>query len=207
MIIGKWELKSNAQTGKIRVMVISLLGSSGVKCQVADFSLVVEPEAKRKGNIMLSTDINFSADPMEVDDNVISGPGEYEIEGVRIRGVNLPHEASGNEGKAAYSARFDDIRLGFLPALSHKLEDNELDKLGEIDILFVDAEKSTIPSKEMASLIKKIEPALVIPISDKGAKSLLEEMGQKTKAEEKLTLKAKDLNREESGIQVVWLKE
>ncbi|MDP3953676.1 MAG: MBL fold metallo-hydrolase [bacterium] len=188
-------------------MVISLLGSSGVKCQVADFSLVVEPTAKKRGNIMLSTTTDFFLDPLSSEDNLISGPGEYEVEGVRIKGINLPHEANKDNGKAAYSVRFDDIRLGFLPSLSHNLEDTELDMLGEIDILLFDVERSTLDGKEIASLIKKIEPRMVVAVSDKGAKKLLEELGQKAKSEDKLTLKAKDLDKEESGIQVVWLKE
>ncbi|MEX2054132.1 MAG: MBL fold metallo-hydrolase [Candidatus Colwellbacteria bacterium] len=187
-------------------MVINLLGSSGVKCQVADFSLVVEPSAKKRANIMISTTTDFSLDPLDSEDALISGPGEYEVQGVRIRGVDLPREAGAGKGKAAYGARLDDIRLGFLPALSSKVDDVELDKLGEIDILFVDVEGSTLGEKEMASLIKKIEPSIVIAFSDKGAKKLLEEFGQKAKVEDKLTLKAKDLNKEESGIQVVWLK-
>ncbi len=200
-------MKSNEGTGKIKAMVISLLGSSGVKCQVADFSLVVEPQAKRKGSVMISTTIDFTGDSLEREDNLIAGPGEYEVEGVRIRGINLLSEANKTEGKAAYSARFDDIRLGFLPALTKPLSDEELDKMGEIDILFVDLEGAALSTKEITSLVKKIEPGIVIAVSEKGAKKLLEEFGQKTNVQEKLTLKAKDLNKEESGIQVVWLKE
>jgi len=207
LIIGKSRLKSNARTGTIRAMVISLLGSSGVKCQVADFSLVIDPPAKKKGSLTLLTKMAFTDGNLIPGEDVINGPGEYEVSGVKIKGVNLPKEGGKSEGKTAYSILFDDIRLGVLGVLSSKVDDAELDVLGEVDILFTDVEGSTLGIKDTASLVKKIDPSIVIPVSEKGAKKLLEELGQKVSAQEKFTIKAKDFNKETSGIQVVWLQE
>ncbi|MCR4261206.1 MAG: MBL fold metallo-hydrolase [Candidatus Colwellbacteria bacterium] len=188
-------------------MVISLLGSSGVKCQVADFSLVIDPPAKKRGNLTLLTQIDFTQGDIIPEEAVINGPGEYEIEGIKIRGVGLSKEGAKNEGKTAYSVLFDGIRLGALCALSNKMDDVEVDALGEVDILFMDIEGSTLGIKDIASLVKKIDPSIVIPMSEKGAKRLLEELGQKVSAQEKFAIKAKDFNKETSGIQVIWLKE
>ena len=207
LIIGKSQLKSNPYQGKIRTMVISLLGSSGVKCQVADFSLAIDPPIKKRGNLTLLTRIDFTQKDIIPEENIVDGPGEYEIEGVKVRGVNLSKEGTKGEGRTAYSVVFDDIRLGILCALANKLDDGEIDALGEVDILFIDAEGSALGIKDIASLVKKIDPSIVIPMSDKGAKRLLEELGQKVSAEEKFTIKAKDFNKEASGIQIVWLKE
>ncbi len=200
-------MKSNASQGTIKAMVISLLGSSGVKCQVADFSLVIDPPAKKRGNLTLLTGIAFTPGDIIPEDDVINGPGEYEIEGIKVRGINLSKEGVKNEGRTAYSVLFDGIRLGVLCALTSKVDDAEIDALGEVDILFVDAEGSTLGVKDISSLVKKIDPSIVIPMSEKGAKRLLEELGQKVSAQEKFTIKAKDFNKETSGIQVIWLKE
>jgi len=200
-------LKSNAYQGTIRAMVISLLGSSGVKCQVADFSLVIDPPAKKRGNLTLLTQIDFTQGSIIPEEAVVNGPGEYEIEGIKVRGVALSKEGAKNEGKTAYSVLFDGIRLGVLCALSNKVDDAEVDVLGEVDILFMDIEGSSLGIKDIASLVKKIDPSIVIPMSEKGAKRLLEELGQKVSAQEKFAIKAKDFNKETSGIQVIWLKE
>ncbi|MFH1694792.1 MAG: MBL fold metallo-hydrolase [Patescibacteria group bacterium] len=184
-------------------MVISLLGPSGIKCQVADFSLLIDPPDKKKGNLVLETrtELNKKDFPEE---SVISGAGEYEVSGIRIKGINLKDEGS-EILKTAYAIRFDDIRLGALNGLQKTLSQDALDKLGEIDILFIDIESSALDKKEVTALIKKIEPNILIAMTDKGAKQLIEEFGQKTNKEEKLTIKAKDINKEE-GVKVVWLK-
>jgi len=206
-IIGKPQLKSNARQGKIRAMVISLLGSSGAKCQVADFGLVIDPPAKKRGNLTLLTRIDFTQKNIIPEEDVINGPGEYEVEGVKVRGTNLQKEGDKKEGRTAYSILFDDIRVGVVCALANKMEDGEIDSLGELDILLIDVEGSTLGIKDISSLVKKIDPSIVIPLSDKGAKRILEELGQKTSPEDKFTIKAKDFNKETSGIQVIWLKE
>lgn len=183
-------------------MVISLLGPSGVRCQVADFSLLVDPPAKKRGNLTLITKTEIE----EIDlpeAGMIKGSGEYEVTGVKVRGI----DAGGDQKilRTAYAVRFDNIRLGFLNGLSGQLGQGTLDKLGEIDVLFIDPESSSLNPKETATLIKKVEPSIVIPVTNKGAKMLLEEFGQKTSQEEKLVLKAKDIN-PEGGIKVIWLK-
>lgn len=206
MIIGKSTLKSNGGKGKINGMVISLLGPSGVKCQVADFSVLVNPPSNKKGSLVLETGGEITDDDRGPAEGRVDGPGEYEVAGVRVRGIHLPRESSGNKVKTAYAVNFDSIRLAFLDVLESALEQTELDKLGEVDILFVDTEGSKLNTKEMVSLIKKIDPNTVIPLSGKGAKKMLEEFGQKGKAEEKLTIKPKEISKEE-GLKVVWLKD
>lgn len=184
-------------------MVISLLGPSGVRCQVADFVLLVDPPAKKKGNLVLQTETEVNNLGF-LEEGRIVGPGEYEISGLRVRGVNLNNKNK-KVLKTAYAVKFDDIRLGFINGLETTLTQDTLDKLGEIDILFLDSESSALDAKELSALIKKIEPHVLVPMTNKGAKALLEEFGQKASKEEKLTLRAKDINKEE-GIKVIWLK-
>lgn len=184
-------------------MVISLLGPSGVRCQVADFNLDVDPPANRKANLVLKTSTSLSELTAISEDNEILGAGEYDAEDIKIKGVNLQKEASKDEVKTAYSALFDDIRLAFIPEISETIDEANLDKLGEVDILFINTD-SKLGAKGLNSLIKKIDPSIVIPIGDKGVKGFFEEIGQKPKAEEKLTLKAKEIG--EEGTKFVWLK-
>ncbi len=184
-------------------MVISLLGPSGIRCQVADFSLLVDPPTKKKGGLTLYTETKIQSEALS-GEGEIDGPGEFEISGVKVRGVSLKSNDK-NRLKTAYVARLDGMRLGFLNGLSNPITQEDLDKLGEIDVLFIDPEISPLSIKDIATLIKKVEPDIVIPLTDKGVKKLSEELGQKVKAEEKLVLKAKDLEKEE-GVKIIWLK-
>ena len=198
-------MKSNGFDGIMGLMVISLMGPSGVKCQVADFSVLVDPPQGKKGNLVIRTQMELSKGDHFPEEGMIVGPGEYEIAGVKVRGVRLGKESTKNLIKTIFKVAFDDIRLGFFSALTGNLDQEELNALGEVDVLFIDAEKSELTAKEMSSLIKKIEPSVIIPLTDKGAKKLLEESGQKVSAEEKFVIKAKDINPEE-GTKLVWLK-
>jgi hypothetical protein len=201
VIIWKTPLKSNGRQGTIIKMVISLLGSSGVKCQVADFSLLVDPPKNKKGGLILRTEHLIGDSTPE--DNELDSPGEYEMDGIRVRGVSIGGE--GTKERIVYSALFDGIRLGFLNSVDKSVPQDALDAMGEIDILFINIEQSNLNGKEMTSFVKKIDPKILIPTTDKGAKILLEEFGQKGKAEDKFTIKAKDIN-EEEGLKVIWLK-
>jgi len=202
VIIGKVGLKSNASQNKIRAMVISLLGPSGARCQVADFSLLVDPPAKKRGNLTLET--QTKVDEMDFpEEGRIRGAGEYEVAGVKVRGIDVGGDKK--VFRTVYAVRFDNIRLGFLNGLPGPLGQDILSKLGEVDVLFVNPELSSLTPKEFAALIKKIEPSVLVPMTDKGAKMLSTELGQKTSQEEKLVLKAKEINKEE-GTKLIWLR-
>ena len=98
------------------------------------------------------------------------------------------------------------MSLAFLIGISSELPEDMLDELGEVDILFFSPDAKTLKGKQAISLIKQVEPSIVIPADDKAAKFLIEEMGQKVKAEEKLTIKKKDLIKDGATSKLVWLK-
>ena len=68
-----------------------------------------------------------------------------------------------------------------------------LDHAGEVDVLLVRVGKNGMDEKDAATLIKKIEPSIVIPAFDKTPSDLLRALGQKASLEEKLVFKKKDL--------------
>lgn len=211
----------------MKAMVVSVSPTAGIKCQVGDFSVVVDPSTKqksaagggnkkekdaqpgadsasvKKGRLVLSTETNEPFDSF-LSQDMIDGPGEYEISGVRVRGINLGGD--GKSIKTAYSAEFDDIRLAFLIDLPKEPSGEVLDRLGEVDMLFISADSKKLNSKQLATLIKQIDPRIVIPLSDAAAKKLAEELGQKVKAEEKFVIKKKDLLSESTTHRLVWLK-
>jgi len=199
-------LKIKPCAGIIRnVMVINMLSTSGVKCQVGDFSVLVDTPPGRKGNLILETKTRMPVDSFGSQD-VIQGPGEYEIGGVRVRGAAIAKESSPSEIKTAYGVELDGIKLGFLGSIETVLEDDVLDALGEIDILFFSADIKKLKAKQITTLIKQTTPIVIVPTDEKLVKLLAVELGQKVKAMDKLVVKKKDILKEGAANKLVWLK-
>jgi len=185
-------------------MIVSL-SSPGCKCQVGDFIILVDPASDRKANLILKTKtdlpIGFPLPP-----EVVAGSGEYEIGGVRVKGISLEDEASGRTIRTIYAVLLEEIKLAFLGELQDEPDEEALGKLGKADILFLSADSGKLKAKQLTSLIKQIDPKIIIPISDKTTRLLAEELGQKVKTEEKLVIKKKDLAKEQIANKLVWLK-
>jgi len=186
-------------------MVITASESAGIKCQVGDFSLLIDSPSGKKGSLILKTCTEASVDSFSSPE-VIYGPGEYEVSGVRVRGVQLPEDSDKGVIRSMYTARLEGMNLAFFLDISINPTEDSLDRLGEIDVLFISVETNKLKPKQITALIKQIDPSIVIPVTDKTAKVLSEEMGQKVKAQEKLVIKRKDLVKEDIANKLVWLK-
>lgn len=140
---------------------------------------------------------------------IISGPGEYEVKGVTIKGLKLSSDA--NSIKTAYLINAEDLQIGYLGEIGKKEVTPELVGFFEdVDILMVPIGAGEMLDADAAmALINQIEPKIAIPMYYKipglkrRADSLevfLKEAGVNVKPEEKLLIKKKDLNVEETKI-------
>lgn len=88
---------------------------------------------------------------------IIRGPGEYEVNGVFILGL---------AGKnTIYSIKMDGLNLVHLGDLGHPLNDDQLEKINGVDVLFLPVgEVYTLGVKEAIAEVAKIEPKIVIPM-------------------------------------------
>lgn len=140
---------------------------------------------------------------------LISSPGEYEIKNVFIKGSPL----SFREGlfKTAYFILMEEIKLGYLGEINKKeVKPEIIDLFSEVDILFVPiGGEETLNPEEAFDLINQIKPKIAIPMyykipSLKKKAKTLEEffrvIGKKIDPLEKLSIKAKDLNLQETKI-------
>ena len=215
-------------------MVITYLGADFFKVQFGDITIAVNPISKESK----LKQARFGADIALVSANhvdlngidlvshgekkpfVISGPGEYEIKGVFIKG--LPSTTSYGAGKSTvgqqlinsiYTVSLENMNMCFLGVLdSDKLPNGTIEELDEIDVLFVPIGGEGVLAPSAAyKLAVSLEPKIIIPThyGDVGAKDalkvFLKEAGESPKAEEKLTLKKKDLEGKEADIIVLAL--
>ena len=122
---------------------------------------------------------------------LVKSPGEYEISGVLILGLNTYHDAVKGQSKGkntVYLMEVDGITICHLGDIGHVLSDDDIEEMGNIDILLVPVGGvSTINASMAAETVRKVEPKVVIPMHYKDAKSkrdlepvdnFLKEMGQ-----------------------------
>lgn len=151
---------------------------------------------------------------------VVTGPGEYESKGVYIRGIQTFHDkVQGKERglNTIYIVEAEDIRILHLGDFGEeKMRDETLEQAGDADILMIPVGgKYTIDGEEAATIVKQVEPRFVIPMHYKipglkialeGPDQFLKEMGAaKQAAQEKFTVKKKDIGEEEK-TEVILLK-
>ncbi len=127
---------------------------------------------------------NFSADILLISHNhadhnntkavkgepfLVSGPGEYEVKGVFIYGIPSFHDSVEGKERGAntiYTIEAEDMKFCHLGDLGQKqLTDEQVDKIGAVDILMIPVGgKYTISGAEAQKIISQIEPRIVIPM-------------------------------------------
>ncbi|MBH2007891.1 MBL fold metallo-hydrolase [Candidatus Saccharibacteria bacterium] len=100
---------------------------------------------------------------------VIEGPGEYEIGAFSISGIPAQrHIDTVEQEKLAtiYRVGINDVRIALIGNIAPKLTENELEALGVIDILIVPVGGTgyTLDATGAATVVRQIEPKVVIPI-------------------------------------------
>ncbi len=99
---------------------------------------------------------------------VVDGPGEYEISNVLITGVRTYHDKAKGAQRGfntIYVIHLDDVVFCHLGDLGHELSQQQLEELGNVDVLFVPVGgDETIGPAEAVGVISQIEPRIVIPM-------------------------------------------
>ena len=149
---------------------------------------------------------------------IINGPGEYEIKEVYIQGIASWHDSAEGEergGNTIYVIEAEDLRICHLGDLGQKeLTDNQLNSIGEVDVLLVPIGGNfTISEKEAISIMSQVEPRITIPMHYsipklkgklEGVDKFLKSLGIKEiKPEAKLSVKKKDLSADEAKVVVL----
>ncbi len=151
----------------------------------------------------------------------LTGPGEYEIKGVTIRGVAAFHDDKKGAERGEntiYVIESEGVRIAHLGDLGHKLTDSELSEMGAIDIVFVPVGGIyTIDGDTACEVVAQLEPKVVIPMHYKvagmkegfdklaGADDFIKKMGVEAKKMDKLDVKKNGFP-EEMEIVVLNLK-
>src|SRR3989344_3520104 len=104
----------------------------------------------------------------EVTPVIIAGPGEYEVKGVKIYGYQTFHDAKNGEERGkntAYVINVDGVNILHCGDMGHTFSDAQLEAMGEVHILLVPVGGHyTINEKEALTVVRQIDPHIVIPM-------------------------------------------
>src|SRR3989344_373522 len=133
-------------------MTITWFGHSCFRIEMKEGSVLIDPFSKDiglrppkiKDDIVLVTHHHSDHDNT-VDANpeafIIDGPGEYEKQGISVRGVRSFHDKSGGKERGpntVYVIKGEDITVCHLGDFGQeKFEDHKLEEIGDVDILMV----------------------------------------------------------------------
>jgi L-ascorbate metabolism protein UlaG (beta-lactamase superfamily) len=222
----------------IYTMIITYNGLQFFKVQQGDMVLAFNPISKQSKSSKSGMGGHFGADIALITTNhpdyngleqlshgervpfAITGPGDYEVKEIFIKGVMsealLSYSAKDGASKkyinTIYSLTVDNINIVFLGALSNpEISKEAREAINSPDILFVPiggdrSGKGLLDAKLAAKLASSLEPKLIIPMDydDATLKAFLKESGEeKAEVVDKLTLKLKDLENKEGEVVVL----
>lgn len=211
-------------------MVITHHGGQCFKVTLGDLTVVFDPVAK--GGVV--PPVRFGADIALISRNhpdmngaeevtygektpfVITGPGEYERQGVIIQGFlsSSAYGLANGQTEAVntiYMVELEDMTLVHLGALADKeLSKEARESIDEIDVLFVPIGGEGVLTPAAAhELVVSLEPKIVVPMhwsgigEPKSLEAFLKASGNNGEKVDKLTLKKKDLTGKDGSILVI----
>ncbi len=151
-------------------------GANAVVVSSKKASVVIDPklsvvglkDLSVKDAIELATEARFAVNSEDAK-LVIEGPGEYGIADFDIRGVAVQrHLDTENDPKISTMYRIEngDIRLAVIGNIYEKLDEDQLEELGIVDVLVIPVGGSgyTLDATGAAAITRQIDPKIVIPV-------------------------------------------
>lgn len=143
------------------MITIHSLGGKTIRCDIDGREIVAFAGKEVEG-----AKISLLATPEDdVKSGVISWPGEYDIDGIAVRGIG--HE----EGKrVSFVIDNSRVRIAFMASPLHDWKSHELELLGDVDILCIPADDAKIAQK----IIDEVDPRVLIPLPTTDEKTFVE---------------------------------
>lgn len=142
------------------MLTFTSLGGTAMRCEINGKKLLIFPEKEGEADITL-----LASPEEEPAEGKISWPGEYDIDGIAIRGIG--HD----EGKQiTFAVEAENVRCAFFSSPLHGLNDYELGLLGDVDILCIPADDAKLVQK----LVDEVDPRVLIPLPTKDEKTFEE---------------------------------
>jgi hypothetical protein len=205
-------------------MQISYFGLGSFKITNKNYTAIINPFSKDSGLtpprgatdlVMLSDatdELHSFTQSLTGDPFIIDTPGEFDVKDFAVNALPIWHDKRLITAHLIQTEGMTVLNLGNVSEL--KLNEDELEDLGDVDILLVPVGGNSVMDYDRAAkAVNMIEPKIVIPMDYKmdGLKVTLEtnekflkQLGNKFETMDKLTMKKKDLP--EEGMRVIVLE-
>lgn len=161
-------------------MTITWLGQACFKIQSGSTIIIIDPYDAKIGfelprchaDIVLVTHGHFDhANSAAFPDakHVITGPGEYNLDGILVRGVQTYHDAVQGQQRGLntiYKIEIEGMSLLHMGDFGEtEVRPETLETIGAIDILMIPVGGTyTLDGAQAASIAKQIDPKIIIPM-------------------------------------------
>lgn len=160
-------------------MTISWFGQSCFRIEAKEGSILIDPFSKEiglkppriKDDIVLVSHQHYDhnnigdANPEAF---IVQNPGEYEKQGIAVRGIASFHDDKQGAERGSntiYILKVEEMTIAHLGDLGHLLTDQQIEDVGDVDILMVPVGGTyTIDAKKAVEVINQIEPKIVMPM-------------------------------------------
>ncbi|NQW21357.1 MAG: MBL fold metallo-hydrolase [Chloroflexi bacterium] len=121
-------------------------------------------ELKDENTVFVYSQGERSSHPVS-DSQVISGPGEYEVSGLSIRGVATPADdpAISNEINTVYIIDADGLQVATLGNPGYQPSAQSVQQISKVDILIVNTASQGLEPEDMSAVIRNLEPKMIVP--------------------------------------------
>lgn len=161
-------------------MEVTFYGHACFSIKDKDATVVVDPYGASTGlklpvlkadvvTVSHEADAYNNADGVTGEPRVFDWPGEYETKGVHFKRIHSFHNIKDDEEQlenVVTMIHFNGIRFCHLGAQGAKLTPEQLEQVGDVDILFIPVGgKGLLDSKKAKEVIEQIEPRVVLPMA------------------------------------------
>lgn len=147
-------------------MEIKMLNKHSWQIKAKKELILIDPESEdeksKKGTyrMVLYTKKQLAGSRLEEDGVVkIAGPGEYEVGGIEVTGIN------GGEDGRIYTIVVEGVIVGVLGSLKGMPTEKKLQKINSLDVMVIDAgEENGLDAKQILELAKDWGANYLIPV-------------------------------------------
>lgn len=150
-------------------MEVRYYGANCVKFSTKKASVVVDDTLEKGKAVTTDKDISIKTNRTLSYNNgglfEVQAPGEYEVSEVSITGIASKMHVDEAKLSIIYSVHIDGFSVAIIGHTVGDLSDEQLEKLGVVDILVipVGGHGYTLDAVAAVKLIKEIEPKIVVP--------------------------------------------
>ncbi|HEX5456596.1 MAG TPA: MBL fold metallo-hydrolase [Candidatus Saccharimonadales bacterium] len=162
-------------------MEIKFFGANAVRLQTKKAGVVIDDNLSSLGQKSITKESDLSVFTSKQAKSgipksafYVDGPGEYEVMNISLQGIaTQAHiDEAGKKNATMYRLAIDDFKVGVVGHIYPDIDDDQLERLGMIDVLLIPVGGNgyTLDAAGALKIIKKIGPSIVIPTHYKDSK-------------------------------------